>query len=80
MASKNISITTEIYSKLKKVKRPNESFSGVIARLLKKRKSPFEFLGIWEKWGDFAMFEKGITKARKEDRKKIKQIVDAWND
>ena len=80
MASKNISITTEIYSKLKRVKRPNESFSGVIARLLKKRKSPFEFIGIWEEWDDFTMFEEGINKARKEDRKKIIQIVNTWND
>ena len=80
MASKNISITTEIYSKLKRVKRPNESFSGVIARLLKKRKSPFEFIGIWEEWDDFTMFEEGINKARKDDRKKIIQIVNTWND
>ena len=80
MTSKNISITTEIYSKLKKVKRPNESFSGVIGRLLQKQKSPFEFIGIWEEWDDFTMFEEGINKAREDDRKKINQIVNTWND
>ena len=80
MASKNISITSDIYTKLKKVKRPNESFSRVIGRLLQKRKSPFEFIGIWEKWDDFTMFEEGINKAREEDRKKIAKIVSTWND
>ena len=65
MVSKNISITKDIYSKLKGLKRPNESFSGVIGRLLKKQKNPFEFLGIWEEWDKFDLFEEGIIKLAK---------------
>jgi len=35
MTSKNISITEEVYQKLMKIKRENESFSELFLRLLK---------------------------------------------
>ncbi|MHA1719524.1 MAG: antitoxin VapB family protein [Promethearchaeota archaeon] len=78
MASKNISITEEIYSKLKRLKRPNESFSGVIGRLLKKQKNPFDFIGIWEDWDNFDLFEEGINKAKECDKPKGEQIINSW--
>ena len=78
MASKNISITKDIYSKLKRLKRPNESFSKVIGRLLKKQKNPFEFLGICEEWDKFDLFEEGINKAKEIDKNKTKLIIESW--
>ena len=78
MASKNISITKDIYSKLKRLKRHNESFSGVIGRLLKKRKNPFEFIGIWEEWDKFDLFEEGINKAKEIEKNKTKKIIESW--
>lgn len=78
MASKNISITKDIYSKLKRLKRPNESFSGVIGRLLKKKKNPFEFLGIWEEWDKFDLFEEGINKSKENDKNKTNLIIESW--
>ena len=78
MVSKNISITKDIYNKLEQLKRPNESFSGVIGRLLKKRKNPFEFIGIWEEWDKFDLFEEGINKAKEIDKNKTKQIIESW--
>ncbi len=78
MASKNISITKDIYSKLKRLKWPNESFSGVIGRLLKKQKNPFEFIGIWEDWDKADLFEEGINKAKEIDKNKTKQIIESW--
>jgi len=61
MASKNISITEEVYNKLLKIKRENESFSELFLRLLRVQKVNFEkSFGAWnlnekeskEIWGD----------------------------
>lgn len=59
MESINISITKETYAKLKKIKRPNESFSNVIDRLISERKNPFMFEGIWIHWDEADLFEEG---------------------
>jgi len=42
MTSKNISITEEVYNKLMKIKRENESFSELFLRLLRVQKINFE--------------------------------------
>lgn len=61
MTSKNISITEEVYNKLMKIKRENESFSELFLRLLNVQKINFErTFGAWnlnekeskEIWGD----------------------------
>jgi len=61
MTSKNISITEEVYNKLMKIKRENESFSELFLRLLSIQKTNFEkTFGAWnlnekeskEIWGD----------------------------
>ncbi len=61
MTSKNISITEEVYNKLMKIKRENESFSELFLRLLSVQKINFEkTFGAWnlnekeskEIWGD----------------------------
>jgi len=48
MTSKNISITKEVYDKLMKIKRENESFSELFLRLLKVQKENMEkSFGAW---------------------------------
>jgi predicted CopG family antitoxin len=48
MTSKNISITEEVYKKLMKIKRKNESFSELFLRLLKIQKLNMEKnFGTW---------------------------------
>jgi len=48
MTSKNISITEDVYNKLLKIKRNNESFSELFLRLLKIQKSTLEkSFGAW---------------------------------
>jgi predicted CopG family antitoxin len=48
MTSKNISITEEVYKKLIKIKRDNESFSELFLRLLKIQKVKIEkCFGAW---------------------------------
>ncbi len=48
MAIKNISITTEAYERLARLKKERESFSEVITRITKKGKLD-DFFGIWDK-------------------------------
>lgn len=49
MASKNISITEEVYNKLIKIKRENESFSELILRLIKSQKQDImKSFGKWD--------------------------------
>jgi len=48
MTSKNISITEEVYKKLLKIKRENESFSELFLRLLRIQKNNMEkSFGAW---------------------------------
>ncbi len=48
MTSKNISITEEVYKKLIKIKRENESFSELFLRLLKIQKTSMKrTFGAW---------------------------------
>jgi predicted CopG family antitoxin len=48
MTSKNISITEDVYNKLLKIKRDNESFSELFLRLLKIQKNTLEkSFGAW---------------------------------
>ena len=48
MTSKNISITEEVYKKLMKIKRENESFSELFLRLLRIQKVKMEkTFGTW---------------------------------
>ena len=49
MASKNISITKDVYNKLLKIKLENESFSELFLRLLKIQKNTLEkSFGAWD--------------------------------
>ena len=63
MTSKNISITKDVYNKLLKIKRENESFSELFLRLLNIQKITLEkSFGAWdlsdtekkEVWGDLS--------------------------
>jgi predicted CopG family antitoxin len=47
MASKNISVTDDVYELLSKLKLKNESFSDTIRRLAKRRDLN-EFAGAWQ--------------------------------
>ncbi len=48
--TKVISLSNEAYQKLKKSKKPGESFSDVVLRIVaeKKKKSLLEFAGTWK--------------------------------
>ena len=82
MTSKIISIREEIYKELKNLKRPNESFSEVIERLIaKQKKDPLKHFGIGKDLPEEVLddFEKVIFEARKEDLKKsFERYRDLW--
>ena len=42
----------------------------IIGRFLKRRKNPFEFIGIWEEWDKFNLFKKGINLSKEIDKTK----------
>ncbi len=65
MGTKTISIREEVYDILKSLKRENESFSDVIEKLAKRRKSDLmEYFGVLK--------DSNLMNEIKEDCKKIK--------
>ncbi len=60
MASKNISISNNIYEALLREKMDGESFTGVIARLLSRRKRLSDSFGTWD------MSDEEVTEFKKE--------------
>ncbi|MFX1503174.1 MAG: antitoxin VapB family protein [Promethearchaeota archaeon] len=79
MTSKNISITEDVYNKLLKIKRENESFSELFLRLLKIQKNVLKnSFGAWklskdeknEIWGNITSREgRSWNKSNLEDLK-----------
>ena len=78
MTSKNISITEDVYNKLLKIKREDESFSELFLRLLKIQKNSLEkTFGAWklseeekEVWADLTTHKgRSWNKSSLEDLK-----------
>ena len=68
MGSTTISLDEEAYSRLKSLKKTNESFSDVVKRLVmpNKKKSLLDFAGIW--------------KLNEKEMKKLKQAIQELED
>jgi len=72
MATKTISIREEVYDVLKSLKRENESFSDVIAKLAKKRKSDLgEYFGVLKDSKVLNEIEEDTRKIRAAARKRV---------
>ena len=78
MTSKNISITEDVYNKLLKIKRDDESFSELFLRLLRIQKNTLEkSFGAWdlseeeekEIWADLS-----IRKGRKWSKSNLEDL------
>lgn len=82
MASKNISITDEVYYELSRLKLPKESFSEVISRLIHSTsKDPLRYFGILQKYPEDVVkdFENAIDEMKSEGLKlQSKRIIDNW--
>lgn len=67
MGFKTISLKDSAYAKLKAAKRPRESFSDVVHRLLGNREPSFtDFRGLLDKEGTAQLIE-AMARMRKED-------------
>ncbi len=75
MTSKSISITTEVYELLDKLRKKNESFSQVIKRLIESQMDLMDLAGIWKKIPDaepaIELVEKIVKKVHEEKREAI---------
>lgn len=67
MGVKTITVSLEAYEALLRVKRPGESFSDVILRLVKKHKNIMDYAGLWKDVSD------------EEIKKVFDEIRGAWS-
>ena len=68
MGTKNISIMKDVYELLLRRKTANDSFSDVIRRELKMKKSIMEFAGAWKD-----IVTNGEAEKMKDDIKKLRK-------
>ena len=82
MASKNISITEDVYNDLLKLRKKDESFSEIIRRLVREsKKDPPKFYGILSDVDGDEMDEfDGVVERLKQNSAKTsnKKIQDEW--
>ncbi|MDD5473162.1 MAG: antitoxin VapB family protein [Candidatus Methanoperedens sp.] len=72
MSTKTISIREEVYDILKSLKRENESFSDVIGKLAKKRKSDLsQYFGVLKDSRVLNEIEEDYKKIRASARQRI---------
>ena len=72
MGTKTISIREEVYNILKSLKKENESFSDVIGKLAKKRKSDLsEYFGVLKDSKVLNEIEEDIRKIRESARQRL---------
>lgn len=81
MAVKNIAITEEAYSLLKRQKLPGESFSEVIVENFKKKKNLIDFAGIWSDMpeSELKALKRRVEQARKGIGKGIRRSIEAFS-
>ena len=71
MGTKTISITEDVYNELSKLKRPEESFSDELRRMVRTKGKISECAGLWSKWmsnNDIDSIESNIGERRKTSR------------
>jgi predicted CopG family antitoxin len=77
MATRNISLDDEAYSRLKKLKNEGESFSEVIKNVTSE-KSWLEVAGIWE--DDTEDIREAVEEGRKKSRDRSDRIAEKLSD
>ncbi len=82
MTSKMITIRQEVYDRLSRAKRADESFSDVITRLLdSQKKDPLRHFGIGKDMPEDFLdeFEKGIVLSREQSQnRREKRFEELW--
>ena len=70
--TKTISLSDEAYKLLKSIKRNNESFSGLIKRLVGKKGKLVEVLDLYPELSDVQDYEEAVSSIRKEMDRRLK--------
>jgi predicted CopG family antitoxin len=75
MASKTVALDMEAYDLLHKEKLPGESFSDVVKRLARKRRSFLDFAGAWKNLPKKEIDEVRdiIRRGREQDRARMQE-------
>ena len=73
MATKTLTIMDDVYDQLKTLKRPNESFSEELRRLVVPKTKLFDFFGAWKDVDETEAkcMKKMIKEMRKEAHKSL---------
>lgn len=82
MASHTVALDGEAYASLKAQKRLGESFSDVVKRISKPRRSILEFAGAWKgiPAKDWKALEESYRLTRDADRRRAEKLHRMWED
>jgi predicted CopG family antitoxin len=77
MATKTVALDEEAYAVLKRAKKPDESFSDVVKRVVVPRRPLSQFAGIWKDMppADFEAFEGWRAASRKADLDRQRRLL-----
>jgi predicted CopG family antitoxin len=81
MASHTVALDSDAYRALKAHKAEGESFSDVVKRLAKPKRSIIEFAGAWKDIPDkeWNAIEQAIRATREADRKRSERLEKMWD-
>jgi predicted CopG family antitoxin len=79
MGTKTISITDDVYERLKAMKTPGESFSDELRRLTTSKGSILDFAGAWKDLSeeDSKKMKENIREKRK-DKSRLEEVNKKW--
>ena len=77
MGTKTVALDEEAYAALRRAKKPDESFSDVVKRVVVPRRPISDFVGIWKDMpaADFAAFEDWRVRSRAADLDRQRRLV-----
>lgn len=77
---KTIAIMNEVYEELVRRKRPNESFSKELMRIIGERRPITDFAGVWKMSDeDIKKMKDAIKESRIESTKRTMERIKEWN-
>jgi predicted CopG family antitoxin len=81
MSTHTVALDGEAYAALKAMKRHEESFSDVVKRLAKPRRSILEFAGAWKDIpeDDWKVLRESYRRTRDADRRRVERLQAMWD-
>jgi predicted CopG family antitoxin len=81
MSTHTVALDAEAYTALKAMKQRQESFSDVVKRLAKPRRSILEFAGAWKDIpdNDWKILRESYRRTREADRRRAERLQAMWD-